>query len=44
MMVWPSERAPHALLADKGYDADSIRADLLKREIVAVIPAVQVAA
>jgi transposase len=24
------ERAPDALLADKGYDADAIRADLVK--------------
>jgi transposase len=26
------ERAPHALLADKGYDADAIRADLVRTE------------
>lgn len=32
------ERAPDALLADKGYDADAIRADLAKRNIEAVIP------
>lgn len=32
------ERAPHALLADKGYDADAIRADLAVRDIKAVIP------
>ena len=32
------ERAPGALLADKGYDADAIRADLSKRKIEAVIP------
>jgi transposase len=32
------ERAPNALLADKGYDADAIRADLAEREIEAVIP------
>jgi len=32
------ERAPVALLADKGYDADAIRADLAKRNIEAVIP------
>jgi transposase len=32
------ERAPDALLADKGYDADAIRADLAGREIEAVIP------
>src|SRR3546814_19198566 len=33
------ERAPKALLADKGYDADSIRTDLANRNIQAVIPA-----
>jgi transposase len=32
------ERAPNALLADKGYDADAIRADLAERKIEAVIP------
>lgn len=32
------ERAPDALLADQGYDADAIRADLAEREIEAVIP------
>ena len=32
------ERAPEALLADKGYDADAIRADLAERKIEAVIP------
>lgn len=32
------ERAPDALLADKGYDADAIRADLTKRNITPVIP------
>ena len=32
------ERAPVALLADKGYDADAIRADLADRKIEAVIP------
>ena len=32
------ERAPDALLADKGYDADAIRADLDSRSIKAVIP------
>lgn len=32
------ERAPKALLADKGYDADAIRADLVSRNIEAVIP------
>ncbi len=32
------ERAPKALLADKGYDADAIRTDLAHRNIQAVIP------
>jgi transposase len=32
------ERAPAALLADKGYDADAIRANLANRKIQAVIP------
>ena len=32
------ERAPDALLADKGYDADAIRANLAERKIQAVIP------
>jgi transposase len=32
------EQAPDALLADKGYDADAIRADLAERKIKAVIP------
>lgn len=32
------ERMPDALLADKGYDADAIRADLAERKIEAVIP------
>ena len=32
------ERAPVALLADKGYDADAIRVDLSARKIEAVIP------
>lgn len=32
------ERSPKALLADKGYDADAIRADLAERNIEAVIP------
>ena len=32
------DRAPDALLADKGYDADAIRADLASRNIKAVIP------
>jgi IS5 family transposase len=32
------EQAPKALLADKAYDTDSIRNDLRKRRIKAVIP------
>lgn len=32
------EQTPKALLADKGYDADAIRADLAQRSIEAVIP------
>ncbi len=32
------ETKPTALLADKGYDADAIRADLRARRIDAVIP------
>ena len=32
------ERAPDALLADKAYDTDAIRADLKARGIKAVIP------
>lgn len=32
------ERAPDALRADEGYDADAIRTDLGKRKIEAVIP------
>jgi transposase len=32
------ERAPDALLADKGYDADAIRTDLAARDITVVIP------
>ena len=32
------EKAPKALLADKGYDADAIRADLAHRTIQPVIP------
>ncbi len=32
------ERAPAALLADKGYDSDAIRGDLAERKIEAVIP------
>nr|WP_230772502.1 IS5 family transposase [Sphingomonas sp. Leaf4] len=37
LIVLP-ERTPDALLADKGYDADAIRADLAKRNIEPVIP------
>lgn len=37
-MIDLPEQAPAALLADKGYDADAIRADLAKRKIEAVIP------
>ena len=37
-MIDQPERAPHALLADKGYDVDAIRADLAVRDIKAVIP------
>jgi transposase len=37
-LIGMPERAPDALLADKGYDADSIRANLAEREIEAVIP------
>jgi len=32
------ERTPGALLADKGYDAAAIRADLAERKIEAVVP------
>jgi hypothetical protein len=32
------ERTPNALLADKGYDADAIRADLAQRKVKVVIP------
>jgi len=32
------EKTPKALLADKGYDADAIRADLVSRNIQSVIP------
>lgn len=32
------EQTPKALLADKGYDADAIRADLASRNIKPVIP------
>ena len=37
MIVLP-ERTPDALLADKGYDADAIRADLAKRNVKPVVP------
>ena len=37
LIVLP-ERTPDALLADKGYDANAIRADLTKRKIEAVTP------
>jgi len=37
-LVGLPERTPDALLADKGYDADAIRADLADRKIEAVIP------
>ena len=37
-MIALPERAPRALLADKGYDADAIRTDLASRNIQAVIP------
>jgi transposase len=32
------EKAPRALVADNGYDADAVRADLTRRTIEAVIP------
>ena len=32
------EKTPKALLADKGYDADAIRADLVSRNTQSVIP------
>jgi len=32
------ERAPQALLADQGYDADAIRTDLADRNVKALIP------
>lgn len=37
-MIGLPECVPDALLADKGYDADVIRADLIERKIEAVIP------
>jgi hypothetical protein len=38
------EQAPYAFLADKGYDADAIRADLAERKIRPSSPAGQTAA
>ena len=38
MLMALPERRPRALLADKGYDADAIRADLAGRRVKAVIP------
>ena len=37
-MIALPERLPTALLADNGYDSDSIRTDLAGRNIQAVIP------
>lgn len=37
-MIGLPERAPDAFLADKGYDADTIRADLAEQKIEPVIP------
>ena len=37
-LIGSPERAPDALLADKGYDADAMRTDLAARNIEAVIP------
>lgn len=37
-MIGLPEHAPDAFLADKGYDADTIRADLAERKIKPVIP------
>ncbi|WP_235515144.1 transposase [Sphingomonas sp. Leaf25] len=42
LIVLP-ERTPDALLADKGYDADAIRADLAKQNIKPVFPVAQTA-
>ncbi|HWW63477.1 MAG TPA: IS5 family transposase [Sphingomonadaceae bacterium] len=39
VLIGLPERAPGALLADKGYDANAIRTDLAKRNIESVIPA-----
>ena len=38
LLINQPERAPDALLADKGYNADAIRADFAARDITAVIP------
>lgn len=38
MLIGLPGHRPKALLADKGYDADAIRADLTKRRVKAVIP------
>ena len=38
MLIDLPERKPAALLADKAYDTDAIRADLKQRGIKAVIP------
>ena len=38
MLIDLPERQPNALLADKAYDSDAIRADLKRRGIKAVIP------
>lgn len=38
MLIALPETAPKAFLADKGYDADAIRAALASRNIQAVIP------
>ena len=38
LIALPDRSAPDGLLADKGYDADAIRADLASRNIKAVIP------
>lgn len=37
-LIGMPEREPDAFLADKGYDADAIRADLAERQIEPVIP------
>ncbi|MXP25406.1 IS5 family transposase, partial [Altererythrobacter indicus] len=37
-LIAMADQTPKALLADKGYDADAIRADLAERGIEAVIP------